>query len=405
MAVTIAGLALGVPGARAEAPDPGAALTEPTQALERALACRGALRRAERPPVLLVHGTGSSPDESFSFGYEPALAALGFPVCTVRLPENGLVDMQRSIQYVVYAIREVAQISQRKVSLIGHSQGALLATYAPYFWPDLSAQLDDVIGLAGPYQGTTSANAGCAHGTCPVFTWQFRVGSKFNAAYLDKPQPAGPAFTAIATAFDELVLPAPQAARLNGASNVVIQDLCPARPVEHFVLVADAVAYALALDALTHRGPADPSRVSPATCLQTLIPGADLAQLAGTAPRAIANAIARIVAAASVDREPLLRCPFDVGDCPAPQVRLTRRCVSAGRLRIALAGDVDAVRDVDFKLDKRRVRRAVREPFAGVVNARVLRRARRARLRAVVYLDRPTSTRVILARSLPRCGA
>lgn len=403
VAVAIVGLAMAAPAARAETPDMGAALTESPQALERALECRGALRRAERPPVLLVHGTGSSPEESFSFGYAHALAALGFPVCTVRLPDNGLVDLQRSIQYVVHAIREAARISERKVSLIGHSQGALLATYAPYFWPDLPAKVEDVIGLAGPYRGTTGADAACAGGACPVIGWQFRTGSKLSAAFRDKPPPAGPTFTAIATAFDELVLPAPQAARLNGASNVVIQDLCPARPVEHFVLVADAVAYAVALDALTHRGPADPSRFRPATCLQALIPGADLAQLAVVAPHAIANAIARLSAAPAVDREPMLRCPLDVGDCPTPQVRLTRRCTSAGRLRIALAGDVDAVRDVDFKLDRRRVRRDVSEPFAGRVGARVLRRSRGARLRAVVYLDRPRSARVILARSLPRC--
>jgi triacylglycerol lipase len=405
MATAIVGLALAAPGARAETPDTGASLTESRQALQRALECRGALRRAERMPVLLVHGTGSSPLESFSFGYAHALAGLGFPVCTVRLPGNGLVDMQRSIQYVVHAIREAARISQRKVSLIGHSQGALLATYAPYFWPDLPAKVDDVIGLAGPHRGTTGADAACAGGTCPVFTWQFRTRSKLGAAFRDKPRPTGPSFTAIATAFDELVLPGPQAARLNGASNVVIQDLCPARPVEHFGLVADAVAYALALDALTHRGAANPSRFNPATCLQALIPGADLAQAAVIAPRAIANAIARFAAAPVVGREPMLRCPFDVGDCPTPQVRLTRRCTSAGHLRIALAGDVEAVRDVDFKLDRRRIRRDVSEPFAGIVDARVLRRARRARLRAVVHLDRPRGTRLILARSLPRCGA
>ena len=177
----------------------------------------------------------------------------------------------------------------------------------------------------------------------------------------------------------------------------------PRSPESSTLRSCRAVAYALALDALTHRGPADPSRFSPATCLQALIPGADLAQLAVIGPHAIANAIARFGAAPAVDREPMLRCPFDVGDCPTPQVRLTRRCTSAGRLRIALAGDVAAVRDVDFKLDRRRVRRDVSEPFAGLVGARVLRRARRARLRAVVYLDRPRSARVILARSLPRC--
>jgi len=399
----LVGLALGAPGAHAQGP--GATLTEDRQALERALVCRGDVDGAGKPAVLLVHGTGSSPEESYSFGYTHALRALGFPVCTVQLPGYGVVDMQRSIQYVVYATREVARRSGRKVSLIGHSQGAVLVTYASYFWPDLPAQIDDVIGLAGPYQGTTAADTGCAGGACSVYAWQFRPGSKLNAAYRDRPQPPGPSFTAIATSFDELVTPAPQAALLKGASNVVIQDLCPARPVGHFVLVADAVAYAVALDALTHTGAANPSRFDPRTCLQTIIPGADLAKAAVTAPLAIANAISRNASAPNVDREPVLRCPFDTADCPPPQLRLTRRCLSAGRLRVGLAGDVDAVRDVDFKLGRRLVRRDVSEPFAGTVGARVLKRARRVPLRAVTYVDWPSSARVILSRPLPRCGA
>jgi hypothetical protein len=47
-----------------------------------------------------------------------------------------------------------------------------------------------------------------------------------------------------------------------------------------------------------------------------------------------------------VSAEPPLRCPFDVADCPAPQLRLTRRCAAGGRLRAGLAGDVERVRAV-----------------------------------------------------------
>lgn len=326
------------------AEEPGAVLTEPSAALMRALECQGDPGGGAQPAVILVHGTGSSPEESFSFGYVHALRPLGFPVCTVRLPEHGLVDMQRSMQYVVHAIREVARRSGRKVSLVGHSQGAVLAMYAPYFWADLPAKVDDVVGLGGPYQGATSTDQGCADGACPPFAWQFRPGSDLNRAFGDMPQPTGPSFTAIATAFDELVTPAPQAALLAGASNVVLQDVCAARPVDHFLLVGDAVAYALAFDALTHPGPADSARISRTTCLQTLIPGSDLASTAVIAPLAIANAISRILNAPSVTREPELRCPFDARACPRSQLRLTRRCARSGRLRVALVDDVHVVR-------------------------------------------------------------
>ena len=383
----------------------GAALTEPQAELERALECHGPLTGDGPPPVILVHGTGSTPEESFGFGYVTALPKRGIPACTVRLPGRALVDQQRSIQYVVHAVREVARRSGRKVSLVGHSQGATLVTYATYLWPDLPAKVDDVVGLAGPYQGTTTADDSCADAKCPVFAWQFRRASNINAAFHAAPQPTGPSYTAIATAIDELVAPAPGAARLESAANIVIQDVCALRPIDHYLLTGDAVTYALVLDALTHPGPAERSRFDPGTCLQTVLPGADLAQTAVTAPVAVANAVTSIATAPEVDREPALRCPFEPADCPAPQVRLTRRCAPGGALRVALAGDVDAVRGADFKLGTRLVRRAAGAPFATTLTPRTLRRAARSRLRAIASLQSPPGGRVILARTLPRCAA
>ena len=401
--LAVAALTLLATAGSARAVEPGAALKEPSAALTRALECHGDLGGAARPAVILVHGTGSAPEESFSFGYAHALPRLGFPVCTVRLPDHGLVDMQRSMQYVVHAIREVARRSGRKVSLVGHSQGAVLATYAPYFWADLPAMVDDVVGLGGPYQGTTASDASSPDGTRTAFGWQFWPGSNLNRAFRDMPRPAGPSFTAIATAFDELVKPAPQAALLAGASNVVLQDVCAARPVDHFLLADDAVAYALALDALTHPGPADPSRVSRTTCLQTVIPGSDLVSTAVIAPLAIANALLRIASAPGVTHEPELRCPFDASACPRPQLRLTRRCAGGGRLRVALIGNVDVVRAVDLKLDRRLIRRDTAAPFATTLAGGTPLLASAGRLRAVATLGSPAGERRVLSRSLPRC--
>ena len=318
VATATAALMLMLLAGAAQARAQGAALTEPQAQLERALECHGPLGGDGPPPVILVHGTGSTPEESFGFGYVTALPKRGIPACTVRLPARALVDQQRSIQYVVHAVREVARRSGRKVSLVGHSQGATLVTYATYLWPDLPAKVDDVIGLAGPYQGTTTADDSCADASCPVFAWQFRRASRLNAAFHGARQPRGPSYTAIATAIDELVAPAPGAARLEGAANIVIQDVCALRPIDHYLLTGDAVTYALVLDALTHPGPADRSRFDATTCLQTVLPGADLVQTAVTAPVAIANAITSIATAPEVDREPALRCPFDPADCPRP---------------------------------------------------------------------------------------
>ena len=55
--------------------------------------------------------------------------------------------------------------------------------------------------------------------------------------------------------------------------NVLVQDLCPGRPVHHGALLYDAVVFAVVLDALSNPGPADLSRFDPPTCHQTWMPG------------------------------------------------------------------------------------------------------------------------------------
>ncbi|MGH2794394.1 MAG: extracellular catalytic domain type 1 short-chain-length polyhydroxyalkanoate depolymerase, partial [Actinomycetota bacterium] len=70
------------------------------------------------------------------------------------------------------------------------------------------------------------------------------------------------------------VAPSPTAA-LEGASNVAVQDICPGRVVEHLQATWDAVYYAVVLDALTHRGPADPRRIDTSVCTQVAMPGVD----------------------------------------------------------------------------------------------------------------------------------
>lgn len=87
-----------------------------------------------------------------------------------------------------------------------------------------------------------------------------------------------------------------------------------------------------------------------------------------------------------------------------PQLHLRHRCIGGGRLRMRVTGDVHAVRDVNFKVDKRLVRRDVSAPFDRVLDARTLRRTSAQQLRAVAYLHDPGRVRTILARDLPRCG-
>ena len=91
---------------------------------------------------------------------------------------------------------------------------------------------------------------------------------------------------------------------------------------------------------------------------------------------------------------------------PEPRLRLTRRCTRGGRLRMSLAGaDVERVRDVSFKFGRRLAARDTRVGFSRLAPRRMLARTRARRLRAVAYLEgRPAADRVVLSRSLLRCG-
>jgi pimeloyl-ACP methyl ester carboxylesterase len=122
-------------------------------------------------PILLVHGTGSDPENNFSWNYEPALDALNIPWCTVALPEHGLGDIQDAGEYVVNAIRVMSQTAGRKISIIGHSQGGMLPRWALRFWPDTRPLVDDVIGIAPSNHGTKDAEFSCQTG-CPAADWQ-----------------------------------------------------------------------------------------------------------------------------------------------------------------------------------------------------------------------------------------
>jgi type 1 glutamine amidotransferase len=89
---------------------------------------------------------------------------------------------------------------------------------------------------------------------------------------------------------------------------------------------------------------------------------------------------------------------------PAPALRLTRRCIGAGRLRMRVTGGAGAIRQVAFKFGKRLVRRDGAAPFDRVPSRRTLRRTRATQLRAIAYPRDGSARPIVLARTLPRCG-
>lgn len=256
------------------APGPAAQASQPMPAW---LDCPSrAEMRAARGVVLLVPGTGSTPDESYSWGYERALAGDRFATCTVSLPETGLGSFTRAAVRVRKAIRLTARLAGHRIAVIGHSQGAALPVWAVKFWKGSAKRVTDVVGLAGPFNGTQLGNQLCVVGHCAPLAWQLRQGSNHVAALRRAPLPQRVSVTSIFSRYDEIVTPAENASPLPGATNVLLQDICAHDPSEHGLILGDPLAYALALDAITHRGPAVPARLPATTCSEVLIPEGDL---------------------------------------------------------------------------------------------------------------------------------
>ncbi|MGB7361510.1 MAG: lipase, partial [Rhodococcus sp. (in: high G+C Gram-positive bacteria)] len=251
------------------------AITVDIEQLESALTCTGDLHDATQDPVLLTPAFAND-TQSFGWNYLQSLPAQGFPVCSLSLPGEGYDDLQIAAQYVVHAVRTMAAASGRQVVMMGHQHGPLDNLWALKFWPDLPALVSDFISLATPYNGTDSARTGCDRSQlCPPANWQIATDSAFLTALNAAPLPIGPSYTSIYTQFDQLIYPQPRASTLAGGTSIAVQDICPLRPVEHFGILGDNVVYQLVLDALTHDGAADPTRIHRSVCFTTMMPGTD----------------------------------------------------------------------------------------------------------------------------------
>jgi pimeloyl-ACP methyl ester carboxylesterase len=320
--------ALLLPGA-AEAIDyapvetPGPPLSVPQSDLDASMECTGDLTGAPRAPVLLVHGTGSNPRSNFSWNYEPALSALGIPWCTVALPGNGMADIQVAGEYVVNAIRTMNEAAGRRVSIIGHSQGGMLPRWALRFWPDTRPMVDDLIGFAPSNHGTSGSGPVCALGCSPAF-WQQGDAAEFIKALNSFQETfAGISYTVAYTHTDWVVTPNSDengSSSLHGGggeiSNTAIQDICPLDVNEHLQIgTSDPVAYALAIDALEHPGPADPARIPSSVCTQLLMPGVNPITFAADSASAAADLAATTATYPHVASEPPLAC-YVTASCP-----------------------------------------------------------------------------------------
>ena len=211
-------------------------------------------------PVILVHGTFGDMTVSWNT-IAPALESKGFCVWALDYGHRGTGPIDTSADQLVAFIDMVrAKTGAAKVSLIGHSQGGMLARYVAVRRGRLGV-VDDIIGFAPSSHGTTKPLAGPAGAFGCTACEEQQAGSAFMRKVNEPPPEApGPAwYTVLTTTHDEVVTPyQSQALAGDRATNVILQDRCPADFFEHVTIVGDPVALQWAVNALERPGAANP---------------------------------------------------------------------------------------------------------------------------------------------------
>lgn len=285
--LVLAGAAFALLMTLVPAPALAAHYSVPRRRLDRALACKGGKDglngKGKFQPVLLVHGTGVTREQNWEWNYWKALPAAGFETCWVQLPKAALVDIQVSAEYVARAISVMHRKTHEKIDILGHSQGGLVPRWA-IKWFSAGRRVGDYIGLASPNHGTTVADGFTMQGSqAPPAVWQMRRKAKLIAAVNKGGEtPRLVHYTNIYTSSDELVQPVGTQA-LKGGMNILLQDICPERNVDHLGIVGDGLTYNLVIDALKHPGPARVKRLPANPCSATTVPGSS-APPPGTGP-------------------------------------------------------------------------------------------------------------------------
>jgi triacylglycerol esterase/lipase EstA (alpha/beta hydrolase family) len=181
----------------------------------------------------------------------PRLRAAGLQVVPVVLPERGTGDLRASARALGAAARGTGA---RKVDVVGYSAGGVVAR----LWlRELGGAglARHVVLLGAPNHGAGLAAAAqeLDPGRCLVACTQLVPGSPLLDALNQGDQtPPGPTWTTVWSADDSVVTP-PTSARLAGALNVRLQDVCPDAQVDHGELASDPLAIGLVVRALQGR--------------------------------------------------------------------------------------------------------------------------------------------------------
>jgi triacylglycerol lipase len=210
-------------------------------------------------PVLLVPGYGGG--TASLQGLAGALTAAGRDATVIALPGDGTGDLALSADALGEAVdAALARTGADSVDVVGYSAGGVVArVWVADGGADVARR---VVTLGSPHHGTTLADlAGdVAPSQCPVGCTQLGTTSDLLARLNARDEtPDGPTWVSIWTEQDQTVTP-PDSARLEGALNIAVQDVCRGARVGHGDLPSNPVVQAMVVAELRAGDPVAPTQ-------------------------------------------------------------------------------------------------------------------------------------------------
>lgn len=276
--------------------------------LRKALFIPPSFTYGAKRPVIFVPGTASYGGTNFASNLRKLLKGKSFadPVW-LNVPGAMLGDTQTNAEYIAYAINYISAVSgqnQQNIAVISWSQGGLDTQWVLKYWPSTRKVLKDFLPVSADFKGTVLANALCLtpdSDTSLLPCTTALVQQEATSDYIRTLRSGGgdsayvPTTTFYSGFFDEVVQPqsGTQAsafmndARNVGVSNNEVQVVCAGQRAGSFYghssVLANPLTYALIVDALTHEGPGNVSRIDlKSVCDSYAAPGLDLDDVLAT---------------------------------------------------------------------------------------------------------------------------
>lgn len=208
--------------------------------------------QARPGPVLLVPGYGGGQGALDELAAR-IRQATGRATEVLTLAGDGTGDLLEQAGVLADAVERAYAGGAPSVDVVGYSAGGVVAR----LWVSRDGgahQARRVVTLGAPMHGTGLATAGGAlvPGACPTACVQLAPGSTLMRELAKEPIPSTLPWLSIWTERDETVTP-PESARLDGAVNVALQQVCPGNQAAHGDLPTDPAVTELVLQALGTR--------------------------------------------------------------------------------------------------------------------------------------------------------